>query len=283
MPMRHPALHSYLSRLPQGSPGDARLWVAASGEVRGQFFNCSLASQFRPARDLGGEIRAFDASAHSSSAEDQGLLVWHMLNDAASDDESIELDRLCRMIHVLNFFRQVEDDDTALMMGVHERLLAAVSSNHGAVFGRILDALQLPRERILLQLPQAGADRQWLIGHVVDNYRRNGFRIATRAASADEALRQVMQLRPDLVRIDSGALEDAARLAELLAQAEARAVQLLFSGVDAEADLRLVDRALALADGAARSRIWTTSAAAGAPDAALAGIPRDTVRQAVRT
>jgi len=267
--MRYPLLHSYLSRLPTDSAGDARLRIDSDGRIQGRFLDASLTSVFRPVRDLDGAVRAFDAGVHLSSDTGQGLSTWERLNDTASDEQSVELDRLCRVIHVLNFFRQVDDELSVLLIDVHERLLANVSSNHGAVFRRILDGLQLPVGRILLQLPQAGADRQWMISFVIDNYRRNGFRIATRAASADEAARQITQLRPDLVRIDRDACGDTASLAGLIAQADAAGVTLLFPAVDTEDARQRVADALQGNGPVVRAQVWMTGSQVGEPHASL--------------
>lgn len=279
--MRYPLLHRYLSRLANGVSNEARLWTDGHGRVQGQFFHCALTSVFQPVRDLGGEVRAFDALAHSYSKEDSGLSVWRMLNNAASDDESVELDRLCRVIHVLNYFRQAGDAGDDLLIGVHERLLAAVSGNHGAVFRHILDGLELPVGRILLQLPQAGADRHWAIGFVVDNYRRNGFRIATHAADVDEAARQIGQLRPDLIRLDIHAAGSVDRLAHLIEHAASVGSTLLFSRVDDAGALGSVVDALDASGTAAADGPWFTGLHAGAAEPWLdtaAGIAQQTGR-----
>jgi EAL domain-containing protein (putative c-di-GMP-specific phosphodiesterase class I) len=201
--------------------------------------------------------------------EDSGLSVWRLLNNAASDDESVELDRLCRMLHVLNFFRQADSFDGSLLIGVHERLLAAVSSNHGAVFRHILDVLDIPDDRILLQLPQARPDHQWAIGFVVANYRRNGFRVATRAANVDEAVQHLEQLRPDLIRIDSHASGNDERLADVIEYADALGTTLLFSRVDSQSDLHRVSNALALSGTISTDQLWNTGALSGQPRASF--------------
>ncbi len=266
-------LNDYLARLGRHESGDSKLWRDDDGRVQGQFFSCSLTSVFQPLRTLAGEVPAFDAQAQSYAKQDRGLSVWRLLNNAASDEESIELDRLSRMLHVLNFFRQAGDTPPSLLIDVHERLLAAVSGNHGAVFRRIVDGLQLPQQRIVLQLPQASARYQWAIGFVVDNYRRNGFRVATRAASVDEALRQLAQLRPDVIRIDAHAAGSPERVAALLDQAEALGVPLLFARVDAQEDLQKLRSAAALSRSGAGDRLWLQGALAGLPSPTLDLLP----------
>lgn len=263
-------LHDYLSRLGSDETAAGKLWRDSEGRIQGKFFNCSLTSLFQPVRTLDGEVQAFDAHAHSYSKQDRGLSVWKLLNSAASDEESIELDRLCRMLHVLNFFRQIDDPHSRVVIGVHERLLAAVSGNHGAVFRRIVDGLQLPVERIMLQLPPSGPGHHWVTGFVVDNYRANGFRIATHAGSADEASRQLDQLRPDLIRIDARAAGEPGRLADLIEHAGALDVQLMFARVDADAELLNIIDAVEYSGSADTDHLWIQGALAGAPEPSLA-------------
>jgi EAL domain-containing protein (putative c-di-GMP-specific phosphodiesterase class I) len=267
--MSHSALKAYLSRLPREKTADHKLWVDDEQRVQGQYFNCALTSQFQPVRDLEGNLRAFDAYANSYSKADAGLSVWRMLNNAASDDESVELDRLCRMLHVINFFRQADSSNMSLLISVHERLLAAVTTDHGAVFRRILDSLEIPSERILLQLPQATPNQHWVLGIVAENYRCNGFKVATKAAHSDEATRHLDQFRPDLIRIDSHAFRNIDSLANVIEHADALGTTVLFSRADNQTDLLGVYDAIQGSGIALTKHLWTTGALFGQPRATL--------------
>ncbi len=286
------AFHHYLARLAGPATGpvtdshsERKLWRDDEGRIQGKFFSCSLTSVFQPVRGIGGELFGFEAQAQSYAKQDRGLSVWRLLNNAASDNESIELDRLCRMLHVLNFFRQVPDPSATLMIDVHERLLAAISDNHGAVFRRIVDGLNLPANRIVLQLPSTGARYQWAIGCVIDSYRRHGFRVATRAANAEEALRQIGQLRPDVIRLDLHATGSADDLAELLDQAQSSTVQLLLSRVDTNDDLYKLAQVITPTDADQRGAPWLQGALTGEPSPSLArctaAYPRQKIGQIV--
>ncbi len=268
--------HDYLARLSGPTTderSDRKLWRDDEGRIQGPFFSCSLTSVFQPVRGLGGELFGFEAHAQSYAKQDRGLSVWRLLNNAASDTESIELDRLCRMLHVLNFFRQSPDPLTVLMIDVHERLLAAVTDNHGAVFRHIVDSLNLPAERIVLQLPLTGARYQWAMGCVIDSYRRHGFRVATRAANTAEALRQLRQLRPDVIRMDLHAASSDDDLAELLDQAQSSGVQLLLSRVDTSDDLHKLAQVIPSAGLGRRACPWLQGALTGEPLPSLANRP----------
>ncbi len=231
--MSFPVLNNYLARLSDANQAATSVWLDGEGRALGRFFNCTMTSAFQPLRRLDtGAVLAFEGLARSVSAADQGLSLWKLLDHAASDDESVELDRLCRMLHAINFFRQEQEHGADLYLSVHDRLLSAVSSNHGHAFRRILDALGLPIGRIVLQLPAVTPNQGWLLNYVADNYRRNGFRLAVNAAGAREALGLLERLRPDALKIDARALADASATRELLAQCGAARIRVVFKRLE---------------------------------------------------
>ncbi len=250
--MRYPILHQYLAGLVQRADASSSLWLDASGRAQGRFFNCTMTSVFQPVRSLdSGSLLACEGLARGVSAEDEGLSLWRLLEHAASDDESVELDRLCRMLHAINFFRQAESAHADLHLNVHGRLLSAVSTNHGHAFRRILDALELPLARVVLQLPATVPQQTWLLSYVADNYRRNGFRFAVNVATADEGLALVARVRPDIVRIDArsaGNGQDGAALVRLINAAADVGGKVLFHHAERPETLTALH---AVADGAA--------------------------------
>jgi EAL domain-containing protein (putative c-di-GMP-specific phosphodiesterase class I) len=242
--MPFPALNDYLKRLSDPSHPPTTVWLNPDGQAQGRFFNCTLTSAFQPIRAIGSAApHGFEGLARGVSDADAGLSLWRMLDHAASDDESVELDRLCRMLHAINFFRQPEAEGADLYLSVHDRLLSAVSSNHGYAFRRILGALGLPADQIVLQLPAVSPARCWLLNYVADNYRRNGFRLALNAATPAEACEVLGRVRPDAVKIDARALHDAAALENLLELAQAGAAKVIFKRVETAASLAMLERA----------------------------------------
>lgn len=236
----------YLGRLPDAPKASSSIWRSLDGSVQGQFFACTLTSEFQPIHAVGRAASAhpsgFEGVARGVSPSDQGVSVWRMLDGASSDHESIALDRLCRVLHAINYFRQPAAAAGAdLYLSVHDRLLAAVSSNHGDAFLHILDILQLPQQQIVLQLPAISPASRWLANYVADNYRRNGFRLAFAAAKVSEAMELVKQFGPHAVTLDARALRDAAALARLLELAQAANVRVIVKKVESAAALALLE------------------------------------------
>jgi EAL domain-containing protein (putative c-di-GMP-specific phosphodiesterase class I) len=226
-------LEDYLSRLSCNGQTQTRVWAHAEGRAQGRYFNSTLTSAFQPIRALhDGAVIGHEGFARSYSEADPGLCVWKLLDHAASDDESVALDRLCRMLHAMNFFRQPEAGGSDLYLSVHARLMAAVDGNHGAAFGRVLEALELPRERIVLQLPVVTRQQNWLLDYVADNYRRNGFRIAVNVPDATEALTLVERMRPAVVKIDAREIGRDEPVLRLLAACDRIGVRAVFKRVE---------------------------------------------------
>ena len=241
--MTYPVLKQYLARLSGQDSTTTSIWLDPDGRAQGRFFNCTMTSAFQPVRELGqGGVVAYEGLARSVSAADQGLSLWKLLDHAASDDESVELDRLCRMLHAINFFRQEDNGGADLYLNVHDRLLSAVSSNHGYAFQRILDALDLPIARIVLLLPPVTAQQGWLLNYVADNYRRNGFRFAVSAAGPREGLHLLERVRPDVIRLDANGRADEEATLALLEQARQAGARVVFRRVETQDALLALQR-----------------------------------------
>jgi len=229
----YPGLEDYLSRLYGATHAQTRIWADAEGRVRGRYFNSTLTSAFQPIRNLdAGKIVGYEGFARSYSDADQGLCIWKLLDHAATDDESVELDRLCRMLHAINFFRQPAAAGADLYLSVHARLLAAVDGGHGTAFSRVLAALDLPREKIVLQLPGNIDHQNWLLRYVADNYRGNGFRIAVNAADAGHALQLAESVRPEVLKLDAREIAHEDSVMRLLDACHASATRVVFKRVE---------------------------------------------------
>lgn len=245
--MLHPLFKQYLNHLYGNAQAGTRLWADHAGRAQGRYFNSTLTSAFQPLRVLQtGEIIGYEGFARSYSDTDLGLCLWKLLDHAANDDESVELDRLCRMLHAINFFRQEESAGSDLYLSVHARLLVAVEGNHGTAFRRVLMSLGLPQERIVLQLPVVTEHRGWLVNHVADNYRHNGFRIAVNASDPLDAASIVERVRPEVVKVDTRHGVTYGPALRLLEASQKGKVRVIFKRVDSTDTLDALERIAAI-------------------------------------
>ena len=271
--MSFPVLNKYLAILSHTPGTGTSVWLDEQGRAQGKYFNCTLTSAFQPIRALDTtRIIGYEAFVRSYSENDAGLSLWKILDHAASDDESVELDRLCRMLHAINFFRQPEAVDADLYLAVHDRLLTAVSTNHGIAFRRILEGLGLPVNQIVLQLPAVTEHQGWLLSYVADNYRRNGFRIAVNVANAAEALALLTRVRPNVIKVDAREIVRMSANVKLLETARELGVQVIFKRLEGDKELEIL-RQLNQASGLAvhaQGHVWDEPG----PSLSRIGVPR---------
>lgn len=231
--IEHPVLADYLSRLRDNPQADTRIWRNREGQAIGHYFNAALSSVFRAMHHIdGGAVLAYEGLTRNYPGGEYGDAVWQTLDRAASDNESIELDRLCRMVHSINFFRQPHSRDTQLFLSVHARLMTAVDGNHGAAFNRILHSLELSEHQITLQLPSVLPAQYWLLNFVAENYRRNGFRVAVSAPTVPQAFAMLDKVQADAIRIDARQSADDEGLSYLLELCTQRGMRTIFHNVD---------------------------------------------------
>lgn len=199
------ALDRYLETLPRGPVAGRELWRDASGQVQGQYFNCSLTSVFEPLVTLADRgVVAHEGAIHTYAEDGVGLAAWKLFAMAADDASLVSLDRLSRLVHAINYFAVPPERDGGhkLVLNVHNRLLAAVADDHGAAFRRALQSLGLPLERFVIQVPASANDDLPLLLHVVGNYRRNGFAVSLQASDPAEAGALMAHALPDWLKLD---------------------------------------------------------------------------------
>lgn len=204
--MHTTALAQFLGTLPNAPTPDRQLWRDASGRVQGQFFHCALTSLFEPIWQLAADGSLAPAGHEAlmrtwTRDGDRGLNPWKVFSLASDDSTLVELDRLCRLVHTLNYFAR--SDARRLVVNIHGRLLAAVAADHGKAFHSAVTALGLRPEQFVIQVPSTANDDLGLLLFVVDNYRRNGFAVAVQASDPAEAGALLVHARPAYLKLDA--------------------------------------------------------------------------------
>lgn len=200
------AVRAYIDSLARDPLRDD-LRVTAGGRIVGRFLRAEIDSAFQPVAELAAagtaaRIVAFQALARVHSETGAELSPWNLFTRAASDDDLVLLDRRCRVVHTLNFFSTPELESD-LLLNVHDRLLSAVTSDHGRAFRRVLDGLAIPVRRVVIILPPLTAERLDLHSNVLASFRLNGFRVAVTGDQPLELRALLARIPTDIVRIDA--------------------------------------------------------------------------------
>lgn len=230
-------VHSFLDQLARHPETDRRLWLAPEQRVVGRFLRCQLASAFQSVFDLDAQTSvAREALVRSWHQSESQLSPWSLFASAASDDDVVELDRLCRTVHLLNHFSGSHADE-ALFVNVHGRLLAAVAGDHGRSFRRVLDALGIAPSRVIIETPESVCLDRTLLAFVVANYRLNGFRISVSVGRPSEVQEVLGIVRPDYLKVDGRRITRGDEAAHLVSLTAANGVRLIAQRIETRESL----------------------------------------------
>lgn len=185
--------------LPQG----LGVRTLADGTALGRFLHTDLSSVFQPLVESGSaRCAGHEAFVRAHGGGDRDLTPWSLFSLVANDETLVALDRLCRIVHVLNYLR-VPDSPGRLFLNVQGRLLAAVLQDHGHTFREALDRLGFAPERIVIETPSAANSDRKLLALVLSNYRLNGFKVAASVGDLADLEALLRMVRPDFVKIDA--------------------------------------------------------------------------------
>ncbi|MPS26979.1 MAG: EAL domain-containing protein [Alcaligenaceae bacterium] len=232
------AIRTLIQKLSSQPDLHAALRLAPDGTVLGRFYEFELASGFQPVIRIDTRaVAGYDAYARSHATDGDVISPWGLFSRAADDATLVRLDRLCRLVHTLNYFSK-SDAAHPLYLRVHGRLLAAITQDHGLAFRRMIEALGIPPARIVLQLPAEAARDVLLAGMILGNYRKAGFQSGVHANNAVEAQSLLHLHAPDVIKLDLRTVADPEReLPALLETAAGLSCQVVFKHVEDEASL----------------------------------------------
>lgn len=185
------------------SPSTSHLSRDAQG-TSGHYQGMQLSSVFQPLFDA-RDLKAFAHEALLRVRDDHG----QSLSPAAAfavpvtAGEVVYFDRLCRIVHALNFVAQA-DPDAELFLNVSGRhLLSLANGAHGETFERLLGMCGLTPERIILEVLEARVDDIGHLNEAVEAYRKRGYRVAIDDFGCEHSnFDRLWRLTPDIVKLD---------------------------------------------------------------------------------
>ncbi len=119
------------------------------------------------------------------------------------------LDRLCRMVHMLNYLAQRECRPGPLFLNVGTEHLLRVPDNHGWYFEQVLQSCGLAPQHVVIDV-QASAIQGAHAGQVhtaLANYRERGYRVAIEDLDLTESVfDRLWRIRGNILKFDVGFL-----------------------------------------------------------------------------
>lgn len=152
---------------------------------------------------------AHEALLRARDEDYRSVAVAEAFKLARTPDESIYFDRLCRMVHALNFSSQCAAAGD-LFLNVSGRHLLSVSAGHGQTFEILLRYCGLRPTQIVLEIVESGVDNLAHLQEAVDAYRSRGFRVAIDDFGCQHSnFDRLWRLTPDIVKLDRSLIVQA--------------------------------------------------------------------------
>lgn len=172
--------------------------------IVGYFEGLELHSHYQP---------VFDARTHGTFAHEAllrprwpGDAIFQAPNmafdKAQTAQAAIYLDRLCRVVHTMNFVHQAPDSQH-LFLNVSAQHLQSVAHSHGQTFESLLALCGLQPQHVVLEILESGVEDLVLLQTAVQGWLQRGFQIAIDDFGCQHSnFDRLWQLTPDIVKLD---------------------------------------------------------------------------------
>jgi EAL domain-containing protein (putative c-di-GMP-specific phosphodiesterase class I) len=181
--------------------------------VEGRFGDARLSTVLHPIRlaHAPAIVIGYDASLKASQIAASGECAEQVYAQAEDGPPVVNLDRLCRTIHMLNFL-PIAHDDGSLFLHVHPRHILGVKRNHGAYFEDVIFRCGLSPRRVVITVQVTPLyDRQFArLLEGLKSYRNHGYGTAIKFDEHSEhafleryCIEFLYRFTPDFVRLDA--------------------------------------------------------------------------------
>ncbi len=229
------ALEALLEALRQDHFPATDFTMPRPGTVAARFLQSRVTSAFQPiVRASDGGIAGHHALLRVSDRGEKSAAPWRVLAQAATDDMLVQLDRLCRTVHALNYFPR-EISSRTLYLNVDPRLLAIVDDDHGAYFDLILVALGIAPKRVAIVLPADALDDPVTFVRAAISYRMRGYRVVAQHRSLERLdLEHLFLAEPHDVAFDAPRVHESDETRRIVAALARRGIHAIARQVEDE-------------------------------------------------
>jgi len=123
--------------------------------------------------------------------------------NVTSEDDGVLLDRLCRLLHLLNFERQSPGAQSLYLNLSANHLQALHQGQHGEFLTAMHAMCPIETTRIILEITEAQFDDREKLSGIVSAFKERGYRVAIDDFGARHSnFDRLWALTPDIVKID---------------------------------------------------------------------------------
>lgn len=172
------------------------------------FKNYTLSTALQPIYSLSHErVIAYEALLRGKTAK-EAVSPWEIISSADGFEQMVQLDRLCRAVHLHNFQCHI-DDNSWLFLNIHPQVVSN-GRRYGSFFQELLDSVGIAPERIVVEILEHAIDDEALMDETVRYYREMGCLIALDDFGTGHSnFERILRFRPDIVKLDTTMIRHA--------------------------------------------------------------------------
>ena len=174
------------------------------GVAVGHFDGLRLHSAFQPLFQTDTMCpMAFEALLRARDGTNASISPEIAFASPMTSEEIIYFDRLCRMVHVVNFVRQANPQELLFLNIDGRQLLNIGGGSHGSAFETLLTYCGLKPQQVVLEIVESRIDDLARLVEAVSDYQKRGYRVAIDDFGChDSNFDRLWQLSPDFVKLD---------------------------------------------------------------------------------
>lgn len=174
-----------------------------------------LHSMFQPILHAGSlHPFAYEALLRVKDLRGGSYSPQQLFDRSMKPEEIIYLDRLCRVVHTVNFVTQQADldPDLALFLNLDGRhLLSVANGGHGLTFLKLLEHCGIRPQQIVLEIVESLVADSAHLTDALGHYQKLGYRIAIDDFGSRESnFDRLWILSPDIIKIDRSLVTQSA-------------------------------------------------------------------------
>lgn len=176
---------------------------ADDGFWQGQFRSLRLSSVFQPVVTLStGRVVGHEGLVRLDYADGRGATPFRFFSGGLDEAGLVELDTLCRLLHLRNFQGQAGTADGWLFLNVSP-LVVASHRRHGEFLANMLDKNGFDPARVVVEIAESGVQDGDTLADAVAHYRQIGCLVAIDDYGVGlSSLTRLWSLGVDIVKLD---------------------------------------------------------------------------------
>ena len=177
--------------------------------MRTRYRGLSLTSHFQPIFSIAhGRAVGYEGLIRAQHDDATAVAPATLLAMPSNGQESLELDRTCRTLHVHNFSRQATAQ-TWLFLNLNSQYLVSERPDIGFTQD-LLQAAGIPAHRLVIEIIESAVSDQAQLKRFIRHFRELGCLIAIDDFGAGHSnFDRIWDLEPDIVKIDRRLIQDA--------------------------------------------------------------------------